>query len=138
MKNFLQYNSNLIKEKNALATMYNPPGTSPNVENFKFILNKYPDSIFMGDYNSKHEFFGCKKYNKEGDILFNIIEELNLIVSKDGTPTHYTNIFFRAVEFLVYFVSQFLPNLLPSEQACGRCLHLGLLYMYLPWSRYCD
>ena len=71
--------------------MYNPPGTSPNVENFKFILNKYPDSIFMGDYNSKHEFFGCKKYNKEGDILFNILEELNLIVSNDGTPTHYTN-----------------------------------------------
>ena len=71
--------------------MYNPPGTSPNVENFKFILNKYPDSIFMGDYNSKHEFFGCKKYNKDGDILFNILEELNLIVSNDGTPTHYTN-----------------------------------------------
>ena len=45
----------------------------------------------MGDYNSKHEFFGCKKYNKEGDILFNILEELNLIVTNDGTPTHYTN-----------------------------------------------
>ena len=37
----------------------------------------------MGDYNSKHD--------KEGDILFNILEELNLIVSNDGTPTHYTN-----------------------------------------------
>ena len=45
----------------------------------------------MGDYNSKHEFFCCKKYNKEGDILFNILEELNLIVTNDGTPTHYTN-----------------------------------------------
>ena len=44
----------------------------------------------MGDYNTKHEFFGCKKYNK-GDILFNILEELNLIVTNDGTPTHYTN-----------------------------------------------
>ena len=31
----------------------------------------------MGDYNSKHEFCGCIKYNKEGDILFNILEELN-------------------------------------------------------------
>ena len=45
----------------------------------------------MGDYNSKHDFFSCKKYNKEGDILFNILEELNLIVTNDGTPTHYTN-----------------------------------------------
>ena len=79
------------KRKIALATIYNLPETSPSVENFKFILNKYPDSIFMGDYNSKHEFFGCKKYNKEGDILFNILEELSLIVTNDGTPTHYTN-----------------------------------------------
>ena len=45
----------------------------------------------MGDYNSKHKFFGCKKYNKEGDILFIILEELNLIVTNDGTPTHYTH-----------------------------------------------
>ena len=79
------------KIKFALATIYNPPGTSPNVENFKFILNKYPDSIFMGDYNSKHEFFSCKTCNKEDDILLIILEELNLIVSNDGAPTHYTN-----------------------------------------------
>ena len=45
---------------------------------------------------------------------------------------------FRGVEFLFDFVSQFLTNLLPGEPACGRYLHLGLLYMYLPWSRYCD
>ena len=45
----------------------------------------------MGDYNSKHNFFGCKQYKKEGDILCNILEELKLIVTNDGTPTHYTN-----------------------------------------------
>ena len=88
---FLAISFESDKRKIALATMNNPLGTLPNVENFKFILIKYPDSIFMGDYNSKHELFGCKKYNKEGDILFNILEELNLIVSNDGTSTHYTN-----------------------------------------------
>ena len=88
---FLAISFESDKRKIALATIYNPPGTSPSVENFKFILNKYPDSIFMGDYNSKHEFVGCKKYNKEGDILFTILEERNLIVTNDGTPTHYTN-----------------------------------------------
>ena len=90
---FLAISFESDKSKIASATIYNPLGTSPSVENFKFILNKYPDSIFMGDYNSKHDFFGCKKYNKEGDILFNILEELNLIVTNDGTPTHYTNTF---------------------------------------------
>ena len=88
---FLAISFESDKRKIALATIYNPPGTSPSVENFKFILNKYPDSIFMDDYNSKHEFFCCKKYNKEGDIIFNILEELNLIVTNDGTPTHYIN-----------------------------------------------
>ena len=47
-------------------------------------------------------------------------------------------LFFRGVQFLFDFVSQFLLNLLPGEPACGRYLHLGLLYIYLPWSRYCD
>ena len=51
---FLAISFESDKRKIALATMYNPPGTSPKVENFKFILNKYPDSIFMGDYNSTH------------------------------------------------------------------------------------
>ena len=90
MKNSLQYHSNLIKKKIALATIYNPPGTSPSVENFKLIINKYPDSIFMGDYNSKHDFFGCKNTIKKG-IYYLILEELNLIVTNVGTPTHYTN-----------------------------------------------
>ena len=42
----------------------------------------------MGDFNSKHAFFGCKKANKEGDILFDIIEELDLYITNDDTPTH--------------------------------------------------
>ena len=42
----------------------------------------------MGDYNCKHVFFGCKKANKEGDILFDILEELELLITNDDTPTH--------------------------------------------------
>ena len=42
----------------------------------------------MGDYYCKHVFFGCKKANKEGDILFDILEELELLITNDDTPTH--------------------------------------------------
>ena len=69
---FLAISFKSDKRKIALATMYNPPGTSPNVENFKFILNKYPDSIFMGDYNSKQfktqnaKFFAVKNTIRKG------------------------------------------------------------------------
>ena len=42
------------KRKIALATIYNPPNIKPNIDNFKHILTRFPRSIFMGDYNSKH------------------------------------------------------------------------------------
>ena len=79
------------KRKIALATIYNPPNMKPNIDNFKHILNRFPHSIFMGDYNSKHEYFKCRKSNKEGDYLFNIVEELNLLVMNDDSPTFYKN-----------------------------------------------
>ena len=72
----------------ALATIYNPPGNTPNKNNFKHILKSHPLAIFMGDYNCKHVFFGCKKANKEGDILFDILEELELLITNYDTPTH--------------------------------------------------
>ena len=68
---FLAISFESYKRKIALATICNPPGTSPSVENFKFILNKYPDSICMGDYNSKHEFYGCKNIIKKGIYYLN-------------------------------------------------------------------
>ena len=37
---FLAISFESDKRKIALATIYNPPGTSPSVENFKFIVNK--------------------------------------------------------------------------------------------------
>ena len=64
----------------ALATIYNPPGNTPNINNFKHILKSHPLAIFMGDYNCKHVFFGCKKANREGDIIFDILKELELLI----------------------------------------------------------
>ena len=43
----------------------------------------------MGNYNSKHEYFKCRKSNKEGDNLYNIVDELNLLVMNDDSPTFY-------------------------------------------------
>ena len=77
--------------KIALATIYNPLNIKPNIDNFKHILNRFPHSIFWGDFNSKHEYFKCRKSNKEGDYLFNIVEELNLLVMNDASPTFYKN-----------------------------------------------
>ena len=45
----------------------------------------------MEDFNCKHTFFGCKVGNAYGDILFNIIEELDLLITlitNDSTVTY--------------------------------------------------
>ena len=42
----------------------------------------------MGNFNCKHTFFGCKVGNANGDILFNIIEELDLLITNDSTVTY--------------------------------------------------
>ena len=42
----------------------------------------------MGDFNCKHTFFGCKVGNTNGDILFNTIEELDLLITNDSTVTY--------------------------------------------------
>ena len=43
----------------------------------------------MGDFNSKHAYFGCKNQNKEGDILFDSIEDLNLLVVNDDQTIYH-------------------------------------------------
>ena len=60
----------------------------PNIENFRHITNLYPLSFLIGDFNCKHTFFGCKVGNTNGDILFNIIEELDLLITNDSTVTY--------------------------------------------------
>ena len=42
----------------------------------------------MGDFNCEHIFFGCKVGNTNGDILLNIIEELDLLITNDSTVTY--------------------------------------------------
>ena len=42
----------------------------------------------MGDFNCKHTLFGCKVGNTNEDILFNTIEELDLLITNDSTVTY--------------------------------------------------
>ncbi|XP_013416029.1 uncharacterized protein LOC106177719 [Lingula anatina] len=41
----------------------------------------------MGDLNSKHRYFGCKKFNENGHILFDISEDLELTILNDMNET---------------------------------------------------
>ena len=70
-----------------LATIYCPNG-NPNLRLFETIKNLSDDVMFVGDFNSKLEAFGCTKKNTSGPMLKNIQNQLNLIYLNTDEHTH--------------------------------------------------
>ena len=78
----LSNNQNLI-----LVTIYCPNG-NPNLRLFKTINNLSDNVIFVGDFNSKSEAFGCAKENTSGPMLKTIQSQLTLIYLNTDEHTH--------------------------------------------------
>ena len=75
-------NQNLI-----LATIYCPNG-NPNLRLFETINNLSDNVMFVGDFHSKLEAFGCAKKNNSGPMLKNIQSHLNLTYLNNDEHTH--------------------------------------------------
>ena len=75
-------NQNLI-----LATIYCPNG-NPNFRLFETISNLSDNVMFIGDFSSKLEAFGCAKKNSSGPMLKNIQSHLNLTYLNTDEHTH--------------------------------------------------
>ena len=78
----LSNNQNLI-----LATIYCPNG-NPNFRLFETIKNLSDNVMFVSDFNSKLQAFGCAKKNTSGPMLQNIQNQLNLIYLNTDEHTH--------------------------------------------------
>ena len=70
-----------------LATIYCPNG-NPNLSLFQYINNLSDNVMFVGDFNSKLESFGCAKKNTSGPMLKNIQKQLNLIYLNNDEHTN--------------------------------------------------
>ena len=70
-----------------LATIYCPNGKS-NFSLFQTINNLSDNVMFVGDFNSKLEAFGCASKNDSGPILKNIQNTLNLIYLNNAEHTY--------------------------------------------------
>ena len=64
-----------------LGTIYCQNG-NPNLSLFQTINNLFDNVMFVGDFSSKLESFGCAKKNTSGPMLKNIQTQLNLIYLK--------------------------------------------------------
>ena len=70
-----------------MATIYCPNGNA-NFSLFQSINNLSTDVMFVGDFNSKLESFGCSHRNPSGPMLKNIQKQLNLIYLNSDEHTH--------------------------------------------------
>ena len=70
-----------------LATIYCPNG-NPNSSLFQIVNNLSDNVMFVGDFNSKLESFGCAHRNPSGPMLKNIQKQLNLINLNNDEHTH--------------------------------------------------
>ena len=75
-------NQNLI-----LATIY-CPNRNPNFRLFETVNNFSDNVMFVSDFNSKLEAFGCAKKNSSGPMLKNIQSHLNLTYLNNDEHTH--------------------------------------------------
>ena len=70
-----------------LATIYCPHG-KPNLSLFQTIYNLSDNVMFVGDFNSKSEAFGCASKNDSGPILKTIQNTLDLIYLNNTEHTY--------------------------------------------------
>ena len=82
----LAINLDLSNNQNiTLATIY-CPNENPNLSLFQTINNLSDNVMFVGDFNSKLESFGCAKRNTSGPMPQNIQNQLDLIyLNNDNT-----------------------------------------------------
>ena len=82
------FNIDLFNNQNLiLAAIYCPNG-NPNPRLFETINNLSDNVMFVGDFNSKLEAFGCAKKNISGPMLKNIQSYLNLTYLNNDEHTH--------------------------------------------------
>ena len=70
-----------------ISTLYCPKGR-PSSEIIEGFCLGRDNVILTGDFNSKHESFGNKTRTTGGNLLQETIDDMNLTLTNDGTPTH--------------------------------------------------
>lgn len=79
----------LTNIKIKLVSVYNPPEANISCEAWQnfFVFYGQSDVIFGGDFNGHHGLWGSPANNSKGTKLADAIEETNLVVLNDGSPT---------------------------------------------------
>ena len=74
----LVIDTDLCNNQNLILATINCPNGNTNFRQFETIINLSNNIMFVGEFNSKLEAFGCGKKNSSGPMLKNIQSHLNL------------------------------------------------------------
>ncbi|RNA21918.1 AP-like endonuclease reverse transcriptase, partial [Brachionus plicatilis] len=75
-------------KKLAIFSIYCSPCTRINPEIFDHIKNKHLNSVIIGDLNAKNSMWHCKSTDPKGEVLENILSELNMHVLNSSKCTY--------------------------------------------------
>lgn len=77
------------KQNFCITTAYIPPNKNFSTTNLQ---NMFADTgmpyLITGDFNGSHTIWGASKTNKKGETIFNFLNDSNLILLNDKSPTH--------------------------------------------------
>ena len=109
----------------AIVSYYCPPQPEINLNTAMIddYLHTYKNTIITGDLNAKHEYFGSRKTDTRGDVLFDLIERNEALVT--NRPDQHTRFDLRTgksdlVDYII--VSK---NLAGKFISCNTGEHLG-------------
>lgn len=72
-------------------TIYKPPDVRTTRTDWQNILSKFTTrTIVAGDFNAHHRMWGSARDDSLGNVIVDTLEDLNLILLNDGSPTRVT------------------------------------------------
>lgn len=95
----IQLNTNLeaqaiqIHHSNSLTicNMYLPPNENQTEQDLINLISQLPRPfMIVGDMNASNELWGCTSRNQRGNVIRKVIEDNDLIILNDGSPTHFS------------------------------------------------
>lgn len=114
-KNYIQATSVEISTSNqrlTLSSVYLPPNHTISREQFSHFFGTLGRTFLVGgDFNAKHQQFGCRVTTPRGCALYDVITTQRLFYYAPTAPTYFPHDHRRLPDILDFFISsKFLPH----------------------------
>ncbi|KAF0699498.1 Uncharacterized protein FWK35_00037541, partial [Aphis craccivora] len=94
-----------------IAAIYSPPKHNVSYQNFSNYFNTINNNFIIGgDYNAKHQSWGCRANNPRGNVLFNFVNTRKFKVLAPPGPTYWPSSPHKNPDILDIFITKTPSN----------------------------